>query len=68
MINTIVTQEIHMAKIVSDAVVIEISRIAKDDEQLDSVVNDEIVGTLEQVVQQLVGDGAVVEVKTTGIV
>jgi len=57
-----------MAKIVSDAVVIEISRIAKDDEQLDSVVNDEIVGTLEQVVQQLVGDGAVVEVKTTGIV
>jgi hypothetical protein len=53
-----------MAKIVSDAVVIEISRIAKDDEDLGSVVNDEVVGTLEQVVQQLVGDGAVVEIKT----
>jgi hypothetical protein len=55
-----------MAQIVSDAVVIEISRIAKDGEQLPSVVNEEVVSTLEQVVQQLVGDGAVVEVKTAG--
>lgn len=55
-----------MAKIVSDAVVIEISRIAKDDEDLSSVVSQEVVETLEQVVQQLVGDGAVVEVKTAG--
>ena len=55
-----------MAQIVSDAVVIEISRIAKDGEQLDSVVSEEVVATLEQVVQQLVGDGAVVEVKTAG--
>jgi len=55
-----------MAKIVSDAVVIEISRIAKDDQDLASVVNEEVISTLEQVVQQLVGDGAVVEVKTAG--
>jgi hypothetical protein len=55
-----------MAKIVSDAVVIEISRIAKDDQDLATVVNDEVIATLEQVVQQLVGDGAVVEVKTAG--
>lgn len=53
-----------MAKIVSDAVVIEISRIAKDDQELAGLVNEEMVSTLEQVVQQLVGDGAVVEVKT----
>jgi hypothetical protein len=53
-----------MAKIVSDAVVIEISRIAKDDQELVGLVNEEMVSTLEQVVQQLVGDGAVVEVKT----
>ena len=53
-----------MAKIVSDAVVIEISRIAKDDQELVSLVNEEMVSTLEQVVQQLVGDGTVVEVKT----
>lgn len=55
-----------MAKIHSDAIVIEVSRIAKDDQQLESIVNDEIVATLEQVVQQLVGEGAVVEVKAAG--
>lgn len=53
-----------MAKIVSDAIVIEISRIAKDDQELATAVSEEITSTLEQVVQQLVGDGAVVEVKT----
>ena len=53
-----------MAKIVSDAVIIEISRIAKVDQELVSLVNEEMVITLEQVVQQLVGEGAVVEVKT----
>jgi len=55
-----------MAKIVSDAVVVEISRIAKDDEQLESIVNDDMVATLQQVVEQLVGEGIVVEVKTAG--
>ena len=53
-----------MAKIVGDAVVIEISRIAKDDEHLSSVVSEDMVATLQQVVEQLVGEGAVVEVKT----
>lgn len=53
-----------MAKIVSDVIAIEISRIAKDDQDLPAVVSDEVTSTLEQVVQQLVGDGAVVEVKT----
>jgi hypothetical protein len=52
-----------MAKIVSEAVVIEISRIAKDDEQLDTAINSEITATIEQVVQQLVGENVVVEVK-----
>lgn len=52
-----------MAKIVSEAVVIEISRIAREDEQLDTAINEEITTTIEQVVQQLVGDSAVVEVK-----
>jgi len=55
-----------MAKIVSDAVVIEISRIAKDDETLGAVVDQEMVATRVQVVQQLVGEGAIVEVKTAG--
>jgi len=55
-----------MAKIVSDAVVIEISRIARDDESLGPIADAEMIATLEQVVQQLVGDGVIVEVKTAG--
>jgi hypothetical protein len=51
-----------MAKIVEDKIVIDISRIAKDAADLPEIVNDEMIVTLEQVVQQLVGDGAVVEV------
>lgn len=51
-----------MAKIHTDALVIAVSRIAKDGEVLESVVTEEITNTLEEVVQQLVGDGAVIEV------
>jgi len=54
-----------MAKIQSDGILIEISRIARDNEQLESSVTSEILETIEQVVQQLVGEGAVVEVKGT---
>lgn len=51
-----------MAKIVSETIAIQISRISKDDENLSPVVNDEMSATIEEVVQQLVGDSAVVEV------
>lgn len=51
-----------MAKIVSEALVIEISRLSKDNENLDPIVDQDIAATLEQVVKELVGDGAVVEV------
>lgn len=52
-----------MAKIVTETITIEVSRIAKDDASLSSVIEAETITTLEQVVQQLVGDSAVVEVK-----
>lgn len=55
-----------MAKIHSDAIVIEISRIAKEDENLNSIVTEDMVSMLEQVVAELVGPNAVVEVKTAG--
>jgi hypothetical protein len=51
-----------MAKIVEDHVVISISRIAKEGEDLPSLVTDEVTSTLEAVAQELVGEGAVVEV------
>lgn len=54
-----------MAKIHSDGIHIEISRIAKDQQELQCAVTTEMLETLEQVVQQLVGEGAVVEVKGT---
>lgn len=52
-----------MAKIVSNNIAILISRIAKEDQQLENIVTPDMVTTLEEVVQQLVGEGAVVEVK-----
>jgi len=55
-----------MAKIVTEHVVIEISRVAKDTEQLDTLLTDELASTLEEVAQQLIGDSAVVEVKGGG--
>lgn len=52
-----------MAKIVSDALVVEISRIARDNESVESIVTEEMLSTLEAVVQELAGDSAVVEVR-----
>ena len=51
-----------MAKIVTEQVVIEISRIAREDQDLDDQVTDEVKSTLEQVAQELFKD-AVVEIR-----
>jgi len=51
-----------MAKIVTDNIVISISRIAKDSDTLGSAISEDMLSMLEQVVQELVGEGAVVEV------
>ncbi len=53
-----------MAQINEEIIAIKISRIAKDGMELESVVNDEIVTTLESVAQELVGEGAIVEIVT----
>jgi hypothetical protein len=53
-----------MAKIITDTISIDISRIAKDADDLGSLVTEDMVSTLEAVVAELVGEGAVVEVKT----
>ncbi len=52
-----------MAKIVEDVVVIRFSKIVKDDE-LDqhAIAGSEVQAALEQVAQELVGDGIIVEV------
>jgi len=51
-----------MAKIVEDIIVIKFSKIVKDNDDQDIVVlSNENSSALEQVAQELVGDGIVVE-------
>jgi hypothetical protein len=53
-----------MAKIVEDVLVVKFSKIVKDaDADNGGLVNNDIQAALEQVAQELVGDGVVVEVE-----
>jgi len=52
-----------MAKIVEDVVVIKFSKIVKDsDSEVSDIAGSDVQAALEQVAQELVGDGVVVEV------
>jgi hypothetical protein len=52
-----------MAKIVTESVVITFSKIIKDTvSDVSDIANADIQAALEQVAQELVGDGVVVEV------
>ena len=52
-----------MAKIVEDVLVVKFSKIVKDNEDNKEVIaNRDIQQALEQVAQELVGDGVIVEV------
>lgn len=52
-----------MAKIVEDVVLIKFSKIVKDSEKDQShIATQDVQQALEQVAQELVGDGIVVEV------
>lgn len=51
-----------MAKIVEDVVVIKFSKIVKDnDTDKTQIANNEVLAALEQVAQELAGNGVVVE-------
>ena len=51
-----------MAKIIEDVVAIKFSKLAKDGDQASSIIESDIEKALEQVAQELVGDGVIVEV------
>jgi hypothetical protein len=51
-----------MAKIVEDVIVIKFSKIVKDSEDGSSIATSDVQAALEQVAQELVGSGVVVEV------
>ena len=54
----------NMAKIKEEILVIRVSTITKTGENKPDLLNDEIAATIEQVVSELIGDAAVVEVET----
>lgn len=53
-----------MAKIKEEILVIRVSTITKNGEDKPNLLNDDIAQTIEQVVAELIGDKAVVEVET----
>ncbi len=52
-----------MAKMIEDVLVIKLSKLVKDSDGADHIVNDEIQLALEQVAQELAGSGVLVEVE-----
>jgi len=52
-----------MAKIIEDVIAIKFSKLAKDgDQEVAGIAGHDIQQALEQVAQELVGDGVIVEV------
>lgn len=51
-----------MAKIVKETLVIEISKLVKDNDDAGMQITDEMAATLETVAQELVGENAIVEI------
>lgn len=52
-----------MAQVVTETIVVEVSRLARKGQKMDTVITEEMINTVEAVVQELVGDAAVVEIK-----
>jgi hypothetical protein len=52
-----------MAKMIEDVLVIKLSKLVKDSDASDHIVNDDIQLALEQVAQELAGSGVLVEVE-----
>jgi hypothetical protein len=52
-----------MAKVQTETVVITVSKLVKEGAETTSLINDDVVAALEQVAEELVGAGVVVEVE-----
>jgi len=51
-----------MAKLQTETLVIQVSKILKDSDEQTEIISSEVVASLEAVVQELAGNGAVVEI------
>jgi len=52
-----------MAKMIEDVLVIKLSKLVKDSDLDDTIVTEDIQTALEQVAQELAGNGVLVEVE-----
>lgn len=52
-----------MAKVHQEVLIIKLSKLVKNTEEVDGLASDEIVSALEQVTQELVGESVIVEVE-----
>lgn len=50
-----------MARVLEDVIVLNLSKLVKDDSTEDSITTKEILDALEQVAAELVGEGIIVE-------
>lgn len=52
-----------MAQIHEEILIIKLSKLVKNSDGTESVITEEVVNSLEQVTQELVGSGIIVEVE-----
>jgi hypothetical protein len=52
-----------MAKMIEEVIVIKLSKLVKDSDPADQIVSEDAQAALEQVAQELVGTGVLVEVE-----
>lgn len=51
-----------MAKLHEQIIIVKVSRLLKDTEQPQPIMSDDVMGSLEQVVQELAGSNVLVEI------
>jgi len=52
-----------MAKLHEEVLVIKVSKLLKDSETITGIINDEVLQSLEAVVEELAGAGTLVEIQ-----
>jgi hypothetical protein len=55
--------EYFMAKMIEDVVIIKLSKLVKDSDPTTEIVTEYVQSALEQVAQELAGEGVLVEVE-----
>jgi hypothetical protein len=52
-----------MAKVYEEVIVIKVSKLIKDNADVAPIANEDVIVALEQVAQELVGSGVIVEIE-----